>query len=108
MKFGIVYKTIISAVLSTVIYLDFVDKDLLERAQGWSRVSLSNDFMWNGAVEIFSVAENFGVLEIWDDQVAVFLGNGNGTFQAPVYYSVGFEPWGFDRVLALGRLRDNR
>jgi DNA-binding IclR family transcriptional regulator len=39
---------------------------LLERAQGWSRVSLSNDFMWNGAVEIFSVAENFGVLEIWE------------------------------------------
>lgn len=26
MKFGIVYKTIITAVLSTVIYLDFVDK----------------------------------------------------------------------------------
>jgi hypothetical protein len=25
-------------------------------------------------------------------QVAVCLGNGNGTFQAPVYYSVGFEP----------------
>jgi hypothetical protein len=25
-------------------------------------------------------------------QVAVFLGNGNGTFQSPVYYSVGFEP----------------
>jgi hypothetical protein len=26
MKFGIVYKTIISAVLSTAIYFDFVDK----------------------------------------------------------------------------------
>jgi hypothetical protein len=26
------------------------------------------------------------------EQVAVFLGNGNGTFQPPVYYSVGFEP----------------
>ena len=25
-------------------------------------------------------------------QVAVLLGNGNGTFQAPVYYAVGFEP----------------
>jgi FG-GAP-like repeat/Abnormal spindle-like microcephaly-assoc'd, ASPM-SPD-2-Hydin len=25
-------------------------------------------------------------------QVAVLLGNGNGTFQAPVYYPVGFEP----------------
>jgi hypothetical protein len=31
MKFGIVYKTIISAVLSTVTYLVFVDKDYWKR-----------------------------------------------------------------------------
>jgi hypothetical protein len=31
MKFGIVYRTIISAVLSTAIYLDSVDKDCWKR-----------------------------------------------------------------------------
>ena len=43
------------------------------------------DFNHDGKLDLALAAFSTG-------QVAVLLGNGNGTFQAPVYYTVGFEP----------------
>jgi hypothetical protein len=51
-----------------------------------SRLLAMGDFNRDGIEDL--VASNSGL-----NQVAVILGNGDGTFDAPTYYSVGSSPW---------------
>jgi hypothetical protein len=71
----------------------------------------AGDVNGDGKPDIVAIAGANSGCGVADNSVAVLLGNGNGTFQTPVYYSIGNNDSnnsGFGAVVALAALTANR
>jgi hypothetical protein len=77
---------------------------------GWPWWVAVGDVNGDGKPDLVAIAGANSGCGVGDNSVAVLLGNGNGTFQAPVYYSIGNNTTNNSAgaVVALAALRTTR